>query len=141
MNIPNLYKVGDDLYSSGQPPREDFAALAEQGLKHIVNLRPPFEMEFDEEALVASLGMTYHNIPVDGAGINFENAALLANKLQDIGDQPTLVHCASGNRNGSLAALIAAQEQEMDAESAIAEGRRWGLTRYEPLVRQLLGSD
>lgn len=139
MNIPNLYKVGDALYSSGQPPQEDFRELAEQGIKHIVNLRPHMELEFDEPALVESLGMTYHNIPVDGAGINLENAALLANKLQDIGDQPALVHCASGNRNGALAALIAAQEQEMDVESAIAEGRRWGLTRYEPLVRQILG--
>lgn len=140
MNIPNLYKVGDQLYSSGQPAPEDFSELAAQGIRHIVNLRPPFEMDWDEGAHVESLGMHYHNIPVDGAGVNFENAALLANKLQDIGDQPTLVHCASGNRNGALAALIAAQEKEMDVESAIAEGRRWGLTRYEPLIRQLLDS-
>ena len=139
MNIPNLYKVDDVLYSSGQPSPEDFKALSEQGIKHIVNLRPPFEMDWDEGAWVESLGMSYHNIPVDGAGVNFENAALLANKLQDIGGEPTLVHCASGNRNGALAALIAAQDRQMDVESAIAEGRRWGLTRYEPLVRQLLG--
>ena len=49
----------------------------------------------------------------------------------------TLVHCASGNRVGALIALQHGLESG-DVDAAIAEGKRWGLTRLEPVVRNAL---
>src|SRR5690606_38327465 len=54
---------------------------------------------------------------------------------------PALVHCASGNRVGALAALRAAWLQGADEEAAIAEGRRWGLRSLETEVRSSLARE
>lgn len=126
-------------YVGGQPSADDLQRLAASGVRHVINLRPAAEHTgYDESAAVAAEGMQYHNLPVAGAAdISFANAQALDALLADIGDEPVLLHCASGNRVGALMALRAAM-QGQDDEAAIAEGRRWGMTRLEPLVRQRL---
>ena len=120
--------------------RPQLAALAEAGVKHIVNLRPATELEWDEAAHVRSLGMQYHYIPVDGAsGITPANATKLAETLEFIGDESVLVHCSSSNRVGALIALDAKLNRGEDIEDAIETGKQWGLTSLEPVVRKQLG--
>lgn len=137
--IMNLTVHQANALASGQPTEEQFRTLADNGVKHIVNLRGPDEQDWDEAALVESLGMQYHSIPVVGAeGINSENAQTLSRLLADISGEPVLVHCASSNRVGALIAISAHEEQGMDLEAAIAEGKSWGLNQIEPRVRELL---
>ncbi|MCB1670147.1 MAG: protein tyrosine phosphatase family protein [Gammaproteobacteria bacterium] len=140
-DILNLLAPEPNIMSSGQPSQEQFQVLADSGVKHIINLRPPVEMDFDEGALVESLGMQYHSIPVAvTAGITRENAQSLYDLLEDLSGEPVVIHCASGQRVGALIALSAQQNQGMDAEAAMEEGRRWGLSspRLTPVVRTLL---
>lgn len=129
----------ENRYVGGQPSAADLQRLAASGVRHVINLRPAAEQAgYDESAAVTAEGMQYHNLPVAGAAdISFANAQALDALLADIGDEPVLLHCASGNRVGALMALRAAM-QGQDEESAIAEGRRWGMTRLEPVVRQRL---
>jgi uncharacterized protein (TIGR01244 family) len=140
LSIDNLRHPQSNVWSSGQPTREQFAALAELGVKHVINLRPAEEQDWDEAAYVASLGMHYHLIPVAGAaGITAANAEQLAGTLRQLGDAPVLLHCSSGNRVGGLIALQVHAENGGDIEAAIEQGREWGLTRLEPVVRDVLG--
>ena len=82
--------------------------------------------------------MQYHSIPVaDANDITPANAEKLKQTLQSMGSEPALVHCASGNRVGALIALQHGLESG-DVDAAIAEGKRWGLTRLEPVVRNAL---
>lgn len=117
------------VLSSGQPTEEQFRVMAAAGVKHIVNLRTPQEeIDFEERAVVESLGMTYYSIPVaGGAGVTEANASSLSQILADIGGDPVLVHCASGNRVGGLMAVRAFQGGA-GLESAMAEGERWGMS-------------
>lgn len=134
----NIANPAENIFSSGQPSRDEFAALAELGVKHVINLRPQPEQDWDEAAYVSSLGMHYHSIPVaDASDITPANAAKLNQTLQSTGAEPALVHCASGNRVGALVALQHGLETG-DVEAAISEGKRWGLTRLEPVVRNAL---
>jgi hypothetical protein len=56
-----------------------FVSLEKQGIKHLINLRPSDEQNWDERQYVASLGLSYHLIPVAGAnGVTEPNAILLA---------------------------------------------------------------
>lgn len=138
-DIGNLRQPESQRFVSGQPWPESFLAIKSAGILHVINLRPDEEMDgFDEAAAVESLGMQYHHLPVSGADdISFGNAEKLDAMLSEVGEQPVLLHCASGNRVGALMALRAAAAGA-DLGSALSEGRRWGLTRLEPVVRQRL---
>ena len=137
--IKNLSAPSSDSLASGQPTKEQLRILAESGVKHIVNLRPESELDWDEGAFVESLGMQYHNIPVNGVeGITFKNARKLSQLLAGLKNKPVLVHCSSGNRVGALKALTVSQSDSLGDEAAVAEGKQWGLTRLEPTVREIL---
>ena len=136
--ILNLSTPAQNVLASGQPTQEQLQLLASSGVKHIINLRPTSEQEFDEEAFVKSLGMEYHSIPVAGAdGVTSDNAKKLEDLMTSLDGQPLLVHCASSNRVGALRALTASAHGEA-LESAIATGKTWGLTGLEPAVRTKL---
>ena len=138
-NIAKLIVHPNDVYSSGQPEQQQFEVLQLAGVKHIVNLRPVGEQDWDEGALVESLGMQYHSIPVPGAqGVTTENARTLDQLLESLQGEPVLVHCGSGNRIGALVALAESEIRGSSIDEAIAKGKRWGLTRLEPAVREKL---
>ncbi|MBT5032444.1 MAG: hypothetical protein HOM55_09150 [Proteobacteria bacterium] len=138
--IMNLNHPEASVFSAGQPTQEQLTTLGNSGIKHVVSLRPASELDWNEQEYVESIdGVTYHNIPIDGAGdINPVNAASLQSLLKSFGNEPVLVHCGSSNRVGALAAISEAQENGASTDAAVEEGKRWGLTRLEPAVRAAL---
>ncbi len=143
-DINNFRTPSSAVLSSGQPTLSQLGIASRAGVKHVINLRTPQEdVEFDEAAVVESLGMDYHSIPVaGGAGVNAENAASLQQLLDRYRGEPILIHCATGNRVGALMALSAFANGE-DVEDAVSEGARWGMTseRLQELVRNNLGNN
>lgn len=137
--IPNLTQPQAQFAAGGQPSVEQLSKAAQTGLKRIINLRPPSEdAGFDEAAEARALGVEYHNLPVAGqADFNVGTVKAL-NALLESAPGETLVHCASGNRVGALMALRAAWLLNSSADAAIETGRQWGLTKLEPVVRQML---
>lgn len=139
LGIKNLRATSATSFSGGQPTQKQLQALADTGVKHIINLRTASEQSWDEKALVEKLGMEYHSIPIAGkSGITVENARTLNALLKQLGSEPILLHCASGNRVGGLMALAAFHVDGKGVDAAIAEGKAWGLTRLEPFVRAKL---
>ncbi len=137
--ISNLSTHAGDVYASAQPTQAQLQALAQAGVKHIVNLRPVEEQDFDEATYVRSLGMEYHSIPVAGAAdLTTDNAQRLDELLTNLNGQPVLVHCASSNRVGALRSITATEKDGLNVDAALAVGRQWGLTGMEPAVRQVL---
>jgi len=128
------------LLTGGQPSDEQLAALRDAGFLTVINLRQPDERGTRGEAeKVAELGMAYVSIPVDGkAGLNEENAATLATALA-AAEYPVLLHCGSGNRVGALLAVKAFRLDGASAEEALKLGLAGGVTRLEPVVREMLG--
>lgn len=139
--ILNLKPAETNVYASGQPTKEQIQLLANAGIKHIINLRPTSEQDWDEGAYVRSLNLQYHSIPVAGIeDVTSENAKTLTQLLKTIGNEPVLVHCSSGNRVGALIAVAEHDIKGRDIEAAIVEGRRWGLTKLEADVRKRMAS-
>lgn len=140
LELVNGQHPAPNIITGGQPTPEQLHAMQKAGVKHVINLRTDGEQDWDEAALVKSLGMQYHAIPVAGAaGVNKDNAAALNALLQSLGDDPVVLHCASGNRVGALVALSAA-EDGATVDAAIAKGKNWGMTRLEGLVREKLNT-
>ena len=139
--LPQGGNPAPNLLTAGQPSPAEFQALAEAGVRHVIDLRPDAEDHgFDEAALASKLGMTRTVIPVAGTGdVTLDNARKLDAALAAAGGAPTLVHCASSNRVGALLAIRANQLQGKSVDEAMALGRAGGLTKMEPLVAQILG--
>ena len=130
----------EGLLTGGQPTDEQLAALRDAGYKTVINLRMPDERGTRGEAeTVAELGMVYVSIPVSGKeGLTKENAVALAAALETA-ERPALLHCGSGNRVGALLAVKAFELDGRSAEEALEIGLAGGVTRLEPVVRELVG--
>ena len=138
--LPNLRQPQQNRIVSGAISASDIGRVRAAGIKHVISLRTAKESEgFDEAGIATGLGMDYHAIPVEGAqSLTRENAHRLDELLKQAGDEPTLIHCGSGNRVGALIAVREAWIKGQSTEAAIAEGKRWGLTSLEGAVRTAL---
>lgn len=141
LNIPNLLFVEPNHYAGGYVSPEALEQVRAQGITHVIDMLPNNEHGgFDEAGMAAELGLFYAHLPIQGGyDMTRENAQALDRLLSEAGDAPVLVHCMSGNRVGALFALRAAWVQGLPAAEALQVGRRYGLTKMEPLVAQLLG--
>nr|ACU26400.1 hypothetical protein [uncultured bacterium HF186_25m_30B18]ACU26437.1 hypothetical protein [uncultured bacterium HF186_75m_14K15] len=135
--IPGGTVISPTLVIGGQPTKAALEELATQGLKHVINLRTPSELDFDEEKVVKELKMSYQMIPVPGA------KGLTESAIDDLHaalnpEVPTLVHCASGNRVGALFALRAQRHLDADFGEALATGVAHGLKGLKGAVSERL---
>lgn len=93
--ILNFRRVDARLTCSGQPDDDQVAALADLGVRHVVNLglhTHPRALP-DEAASVAAAGMTYAHIPVDFDAPTEADYAAFAAAMAATGDAPVHVHC------------------------------------------------
>lgn len=130
----------DGITSAGQPDEVAFKVFADNGYVAVVDLRTEGEDRgLDEQAVVEGLGMDYVPLPIGRDGISYENARALDELMKSYGE-PILIHCASANRVGALLALRSSLAG-VDDETAIEMGKKGGLTRLEPEVREVLRRD
>lgn len=139
--LAGLRQPRPGLYTGGQPAADAWSAMASAGVATVINLRPEAELAGrDEAAEVRAAGMTYHQIPVAGAGdLTAANADRLWSLIQSAGG-PVVVHCASGNRVGGLLAIAAARHGGLDSDAALTLGRDAGMTSTEARTREVLDS-
>lgn len=131
-------RPSEQLVIGGQPTPEVLREAAAAGTKVVVNFRPADEADpgYDEAALAAELGMTYLQVPVaKQGGLTEQNIRLFDAVLEQVGEQPALMHCSTGNRVGSMFALHAALYGGLDVDAAIEFGKARGLTHFEDEVR------
>ena len=136
-----LFEPLPGLLTSGQPAPQDWAQIRARGVTTVINLRTPGELAGrDEKAEVEAVGMRYIDIPVAHAdGINGDNARLLHDALAPSHGRGVLVHCATGNRAGSLLALEQRDFDGLAPQAALELGRKAGVTRMEPVLKKALG--
>jgi len=138
--LPQLKVPEANRFVSGALDAEDMARLARSGVRHVVNLRPREEdPRFDEEQAAKQNGLRYHHLPIAGPkSLTKENVERFDAVLRQVGSDPALLHCSSGNRVGALVALREGWIKGRSTDEAIEQGRRWGLTGLEASVRALL---
>lgn len=129
------------VVSAGRLKPEDIRPLVDVGIKEVIDLTPDDETpDFNEAHAVRSAGIAYSNLPIRGAADLTRENVIAFDRLVRDAKQPLLVHCASGNRVGAMAALRAAWVESKSEEDAIAIGKTWGLKGLEPQVRERIRS-
>jgi uncharacterized protein (TIGR01244 family) len=141
---PNSAKFGDRVYFAGQPSAKDLAEYAKLGVKTVVNLRMPNEMEgvgFNEAAVVKAAGMRYVSVPFGATMPGDGELAKIYAELNKAGERKVLLHCASSNRAGMVWAVYRGEQHGVAGEPALAEGKAAGLKSpaLEKLTREKLG--
>lgn len=140
--LADLHTPAAGVVTSGRLQLSDVALVAASGIREVIDLTPDAETpDFDEASAVRSAGLAYANLPLRGAvDLTRANVAAFDALLRDA-KQPVLVHCASGNRVGAMAALRAAWIDKRPVDEAMEIGRAWGLKGLEGEVRQRIDAD
>ncbi len=138
--LPHVAFPAPNRVASGRLQASDIPALKRAGIRQVIDLSLDSETpDFGEAAAVQAAGIGYHNLPIRGADdLTRDQVMQFDRLLREAGEQPTLVHCASGNRVGAMIALRAALLGGQSTDAAVAEGHRWGLKGLEPAVRERL---
>lgn len=141
LDLMNAANPGDGIHTSGRLSQDDIAKLEAAGIRHVIDLAQDNETpDFDEAAAVQAAGIGYDNLPIAGPdALTRANVEAFDRLLADA-QGPVLVHCASSNRVGAMAALRAAWIEGVPVEEAIAAGRAWGLRSLEGAVRERLAA-
>lgn len=138
-------RVGEDIFVTGQPTPRALRELRAQGVTTVVNLRTPEEMtrnvDFDEPALVAELGMRYVYLPVRGTAEYPYSPATLAKFAEAVtnANGKVLLHCTIAWRASHLWAAYLIKEGGIPIDSALANARAINLMdehRMGPSARQ-----
>lgn len=123
----NVHAYGD-VWLAGQPAPTDFAQVEELGFRTVINSRHEAELgDFDEEALVTSLGMRYIALPWNGPDELTDEVFDRSRELLETAERPIFFHCASANRIGAVWIPWRVLDGGLSYEDALAEAKVIGL--------------
>ncbi|WP_018185382.1 TIGR01244 family sulfur transferase [Kaistia granuli] len=126
-----LIQINDDFFVAGQIALQDFATLADQGFKAVINNRPDGEeasqpSSDEEAAAAAAAGLRYAHVPVTGPSITEQDVRAVQAVLAEAGG-PVLAHCRSGTRSLTLYAIGEVLDGRMKRDELFAFGAPFGI--------------
>lgn len=132
ISLDNFHRVDEGVYRSGQPNKQEFRLLKNNGFTEILNLR----RYHSDQKVVADSSLTLHHIPVRASRIGEEHflEALRAikNRKGNI-----LIHCHHGSdRTGGVVAMYRIVFQGWSKEDAITEMKKGGYG-FHPIFRNI----
>lgn len=135
--LDNAFVPLPGVITAGQPTAEQLETLARDGVAVVVDLRGPTEPRgFDERALLARLGVEYHNVPVTSS-LDATQIDAVRDLLRERNGRAVLVHCKSANRVGGAMLPYLVLDEAMPVHDALALAQRIGL-RSEELAHAAL---
>ena len=131
----NLHRVTPTLYRSGQPRREDVAALEALGIRTVLSFR---SFNSDERALRDHPGIERQRVRIDTWSINDDEVLRALIAIREAEKKgPVLVHCWHGaDRTGVVIALYRMVVQGWTKDAARHEMFRGGYG-YHTLWRNI----
>jgi len=127
---PQLSALAPELSVAGRLDQADIDALAEAGVRTIINNRPdgedPGQLSAVEARRIAEArGIAYYHIPITAGTLSRGDVTAFAAVLQQA-SSPVVAHCRSGTRSALLWALTRMHEGA-DPLPLIAEVARHGI--------------
>jgi sulfide:quinone oxidoreductase len=122
--------LGPGIAAAGNLDRGDIEALADAGVRTIVNNRPDGEdpgqlTAAEARRLAEARGLAYHHIPFTAATLTRADVDAFAALLQSA-PTPLVVHCRTGTRSTLLWALTRLREGD-DPAALVALGAKNGV--------------
>jgi len=127
--ITNFAQVETTVACAGAVTPAAVAEIKNMGFKAIFNLRLATEQGADiegETAAAKAAGINFVHLPLSGTS---PDPAVVDNFLKAIaapGNQPALIHCASGNRASAMWFIKRVMVDKWDTDRAMAEASELG---------------
>ena len=121
IKIKNFGQMDDRFYRGARPDEEDYKALAELGIKTIIDLTDN-SREYEQPAVEAA-GLRYVNIPmVDKSYPSIEQVNEFLKVVDDPETGKFFVHCAGGrHRTGVVGAIYRFTKDNWNLEQVMTE--------------------
>ena len=133
--IRNFLRVNDQFCTGGQPTLEALAELKTNGIKAIINLRPPTEHRAaEEEAKAKELGLRYFNIPVVYTDPKDAQVDEFLKLTDDPANRPAFIHCTAAIRAGAFWLIRRVMRDGFTFDQAEEEAKKVGLKDAPHLV-------
>ncbi len=132
--------LAGDLLIGSQPSAEALSHFADEGYRVILSTRGEGELQWDEKAVVDSLGMQFISIPMPGPVTEITDEQIeLFDDVINSADGPVVLHCGSGNRVSGLWAVWLVEKEGMKPSTAIGLAEKTGMKGIRAVVLQRLG--
>lgn len=126
--IRNFIRMNEQFCTGAQPRLEHLEQLKAEGVKAIINLRPPSEHRAaEEEAKAKELGLRYFNIPFVFGEPKEEQATEFLKITDDPKNRPAFIHCAAGIRVGAFWMIRRVLRDGWKIAAAEEEAKKIGL--------------
>lgn len=141
VKIKNFGQMDDRFYRGARPKENDLKALAEMGIKTVIDLTDN-SREYEQPAVEAA-GLRYVNIPmVDKSYPSIEQVNEFLKVVNDPETGKFFVHCAGGrHRTGVVGAVYRFNHDGWNLEQVLAEmnqydfGSGWGHGKQKDFVK------
>ena len=112
--------MSDDIVTSGQPGREDFAGIAGAGYEAVVNLGTGTSPDAvpDEREIVTGAGMAYHHIPVVWTAPELSDLDRFFSVMDSLRGKKVWVHCVVNKRVTAFMYLYSLLRRRLPEEEA-----------------------
>ena len=127
--IVNFARLETTVACAGAVTPAAVAGVKKMGFKAIVNLRLATEAGADVEAearAAETAGLRFLHFPIDGQAPDPAVVERFLQAMRTPGNQPALVHCASGNRAAALWMIKRALGDGWETDRALAEAGQLG---------------
>ena len=135
----NVVRVGN-ITVGAQPSPEGLAQAAELGYTVVVSNRAAGEIDWDERAVLDSLGIEFISMPMPGPVNEITDAQVdQFDRVVSVPGANVLLHCASGNRASGLWATWLVEKQGVEPERALELAAMGGMGSVRSVVEARLG--
>lgn len=138
--VRNFGQVNQNLFRGGMPTGNALEELKSLGVSLVIDLREDGNGRKDEEQKVEHLGIRYAHIPMRtlGAPRPAEIEQALSLILRESSGK-VFVHCLRGkDRTGTVIACYRIQHDGWDNQRALAEAKRYGMSRLELAMQSFI---
>jgi|SRR5436309_1417729 len=129
--ITNFAHVETTVACAGAVTPSSVAEIKKMGFGSIINLRLANEQgaDIDAEAAAAkAAGINFIHLPLNGASPDPAVVDRFLKVITESGNQPSFIHCASGNRASAMWLIKRVLVDKWDNDRASAEAAQLGLT-------------
>ena len=137
-DIRNFVQLTDNYGTAGQPGADQFAMIADNGYRHVINIAMPDHPDAiaNEGKLVSALGMNYIHIPVPFDNPGPPQLRLFCKLLDGIGDEKVFIHCIMNYRVSAFMYHYLSKVKGLPEQQARSEMfQKWDM---EPVWQDLM---